>query len=175
MAILLISLLMIAVVFVFSYNSLTFRKNAVDQSYGAIQAYMKKRADLIPNLVAIVRAYADHEKELLTKIVEVRSSLAEENLSEPRRLEGSDQLSGLVKNLFVRSESYPELKSNENFKQLQFEISRVEEQLSAARRSYSSAITYYNNGIEMIPYNFVAMVMGLKVRDVYIVPQADRM
>lgn len=165
------SILFVIVVFVFAFNSLTARKNAVEQSYGAIQAYIKKRADLIPNLVAIVRGAADHEKNLLAQVVEIRSTLTESNLPENVRLEGSDRLSHLLTTLIAKSEAYPELRTNENFKQLQISLSEVEAQLSAARRAYSGAVTFYNNGIEMIPYNIVASLMGLKTRAVYIAPE----
>lgn len=157
MAALFISLLILLAAVVFIYNSLTFRKNAVEQSYGAVLAYTKKRADLIPNLVAIVRAAAQHEKDLLEQIVHLRES---------QRLDESAELSQLVQTLFMKTEAYPELKSNENFLDLQKRISEVEEQLAAARRAYNGAVTFYNNGLEMIPFNLVAPLMGLKTKRV---------
>ena len=166
--------LFVIVVFIFAFNSLTVRKNAVEQSYGAIQSYVKKRADLIPNLVAVVRSAADHEKNLLTQVVEIRSTLIESDLPANVRLENSDRLSQLLSTLIIKSESHPELKSNENFKQLQIALSEVEAQLSAARRAYSGAVTFYNNGVEMIPYNLVAGLMGLKPRAVYLAPEEPK-
>jgi LemA protein len=149
------------------YNSLIFRKNAIDQSWSAIQTYMKKRYDLIPNLVSVVSEYAKHEKALLTEITELRAAGARPDLKEGQQVENSDRLTETMKKLMVNVENYPDLKANENFLDLQRSLVEVEEQLSAARRSYNAAVTFYNNGVEMIPHNLVAVIMGLKKRDVF--------
>lgn len=150
--------------FVFIYNSLIFRKNAVTQNSGAVHAYLKKRADLIPNLVAVVERYAEHERDLLSEITKERSRF---DLNDtPSNAVQADPLSLLLTQFFVRSEAYPELKSNENYKHLQVALTELEDQLAAARRAYNSAVTYYNDGIQMIPYNLVASAMGLKAKQV---------
>lgn len=156
----------LGITFVVLYNSLIFRKNQIDQNVGSIQAYIKKRADLIPNLIAMVSEYARHEKDLLTKIVELRASSIAPNQSAEKQIQASDQLSQSMKGLMVSVENYPELKADANFRHLQQSLSDIEDQLAAARRSYSAAVVEYNNGVEMIPYNIVAAIMRLKVRPV---------
>ncbi len=173
MLVIVISTVILMAAIVFIYNSLTFRKNAVEQSYGAVHAYMKKRADLIPNLVAVVRAAAEHEKELLQQIVELRTALSDESRPDGQRMLESEELSRLVQRLFIRTEGYPELKSNENFLDLQRQIAEVEDQLSAARRAYNGSVTFYNNGVEMIPFSLIAPLMGLKIKRVYSTSQTE--
>jgi LemA protein len=161
-------------VFVTMYNSLISRNNQVDQNMGSIQAYLKKRADLVPSLVTIVGEYANHEKSLLIEIAELRMKALAPNQTPEQQIEKSDLLSQSVKGLMISIEKYPDLKANKNFLQLQHSISEIEDQLAATRRSYSAAVTNFNNGVEMIPYNFVAGFMGLKkkaVIDFQLAPQ----
>ena len=160
--------------FVYLYNSLIFRKNGIEQSFGAIHSYMKKRVDLIPNLVAVVGEFTDHERDLLEKITALRTGALNLQASEAEQIVNSDQLSGFVKQLMVSVENYPDLKSNKNFQDLQGTLVDIETQLSAARRSYNAAVVHYNNGVEMIPYNIVAALMGLKKQKVFEVDTEDQ-
>ncbi len=153
--------------FIILYNSLIFRKNAVDQSLGGIQAYIKKRADLIPALTVIVAQFTQHEKNLLTEITQLRANALRPELTPDEQIQQADLLSASVRRLMFSVEQYPELKSSDNFLQLQRSLSEVEEQLSAARRAYNAAVFFYNNGIQMIPHNLVARLMGLKSKTVF--------
>lgn len=156
----------LGVIFVVLYNSLIFRKNQIDQNVGSIQAYIRKRADLIPNLIAMVTEYARHEKDLLTQIAELRTNSIAPNQTTEEQIKTSDLLSQSMKGLMVSVENYPELKADANFRHLQQSLAEIEDQLAAARRSYSAAVVEYNNGVEMIPHNIVAAIMRLKVRPV---------
>lgn len=160
--------------FVIIYNSLIFRKNAIDQSLGGIQAYIKKRADLIPAVVATISEFAQHEKNLLTEITQLRTDAMKPELTSEEQIRNADQLSTSVKQLLVNVEQYPDLKSSENFRQLQHSLAEIEDQLSAARRAYNAAIVFYNNGVEMIPHNIVAAMMGLKKKAVFEAPAQDQ-
>jgi len=155
-----------------TYNSLIARKNQIDYAQGAIDALLKKRFDLIPNLVATVKGYATHERELLEKVTELRSRIGQaKNDDERLGLEG--QMSGLLGRLLVQLEAYPDLKANQNFLQLQATLNEIEEQISAARRAYNAAVVEFNNAIEMFPSNLVAGFMGLKRRKVFEVEETE--
>lgn len=175
MTALLILLILAAIVgafLVLTYNTLIARKNQIDYAQGAIDALLKKRFDLIPNLVATVKEYATHERGLLEKVTELRSRIGQARSDDERMgLEG--QMSGLLGRLLVQLEAYPDLKANQNFLQLQAALNEIEEQISAARRAFNAAVVEFNNAIEMFPSNLVAGWMGLKRRRVFEVAEAE--
>ncbi|WP_457638148.1 LemA family protein [Oceanithermus sp.] len=165
-------LLLFAGFIIATYNSLIARKNQIDYAQGSIDALLKKRFDLIPNLVATVKGYATHERELLEKVTELRSRIGQAK-SDDERLELEGQMSGLLGRLLVQLEAYPDLKANQNFLQLQATLNEIEEQISAARRAYNAAVVEFNNAIEMFPSNLVARWMGLKRRKVFEVEESE--
>lgn len=143
------------------YNALINYKNRVSQARASIDVYFKMRHDLIPNLVASVKTYMEHERSLLERITEIRTKLSEEVQDEEKfKLEA--ELSGLLRRLIIVSENYPQLRANENFLQLQNSLFEIEDRLSAARRAYNGAVTDYNNALEMFPTNFIAKLIGLR-------------
>src|SRR5689334_7095713 len=122
------------------YNSLINRLNQVDNEFGTIDAIVKERFDLIPNLVETVKQYMGYEKDTLTKIVELRNSVQQNpNMPANERIGVENQITGLLSGVRVAVENYPELKANQNFLQLQAAWNEIEEQLSAARRTYNAA------------------------------------
>lgn len=156
------------------YNGLIRKKNEVDNAFGGIDVQLKKRYDLIPNLIATVKQYMTHEKELLTKVTELRAKAVEGNLSNDEKVDVDNQISSAVKGIMVAVENYPDLKANENFLNLQRTMNEVESQISAARRTYNSAVTDYNNGIQTFPGNMMAGMMGLKSKRVFEIPEVER-
>jgi len=163
----------VAVILILMYNSLISKKNMIENMEGAIDALLKKRRDLIPNLVASVKAYMTHEKSLLEEITRLRSEALEvKDLNEKMQIE--NRLSQLLGNLFMNVENYPELKANENFLQLQNTLTQLENSIAAARRAYNQAVTDYNNAIEMFPTNIIASFMKLKRRKVFEIPESER-
>lgn len=175
MTVLWILLALVAIVGIFmvlTYNNLIARKNQIDYAQGAIDALLKKRYDLIPNLVATVKGYAKHERELLEKVTELRSRIGQAR-SDDERLGLEGQMSGLLGRLLVQLEAYPDLKANQNFLQLQAALNEIEEQLAAARRSFNAAVVEFNNAIEMFPSNMVAGWMGLSRRHVFEVAESE--
>ena len=161
------------VVFVLLYNSLISKKNAVDDALGGISAYLKKRADLIPNLVATVQEYAVFEKNLLNDVTKLRS-WSQRGFRGEKELAQADSIMGkIVGNFVAVAENYPDLKASANFVNLQHSLNEIEEQLSAARRTYNAAVVSYNNAIQMIPANFVASVLGYKSKSVFLATENE--
>ncbi|MEM5854625.1 MAG: LemA family protein, partial [Candidatus Aenigmatarchaeota archaeon] len=141
-----------------TYNRLIGLKNRVSEARAGMDVYLKQRADLVPNLVASVRRYMEHERELLERITFLRSRLLEaKDDKEKFSLEG--ELGRLLGRLLMVAENYPTLRANENFLELQRSLFEIEDRISASRRIYNVAVTDYNNALEMIPSNFVASLM----------------
>lgn len=170
-----IAVVVVILLFVVSlYNGLIRKKNEVDNAFGGIDVQLKKRYDLIPNLIATVKQYMTHEKELLTKVTELRSKAVEGNLSNDEKVDVDNQISHAVKGIMVAVENYPDLKANENFLNLQRTMNEVESQISAARRAYNAAVTDFNNGIQTFPGNMMAGMMSLSAKSVFEIPEVER-
>lgn len=147
-------LLIILLWAVFTSNNLIAKRNRVKQCRSGICVALKQRNDLIPNLVASVKAYMGHENEVLTRIAELRSKVS--TASESEQIKGGTEISSLLARLHVAVENYPELKANEQFMHLQGQIEEMENELQAIRRTYNAAVTEYNNSIEMFPSSIIA-------------------
>lgn len=160
--------------FILVYNSLVTKKNEVENSFSTIDAMLKKRYDLIPNLVNTVKAYMKHERETLTEVTELRAKAVSGQLSDNEKIEVDRQITQKVGGIIVAVENYPELKANQNFLQLQGAWTEAEEQISAARRAYNSRVTDYNNAVEMIPTNIVAGMMGYTKKSWFEIPDTER-
>ncbi|AFY45276.1 LemA family protein [Nostoc sp. PCC 7107] len=156
--------LITAFLFANFYNKLIKSKNQVDYAFSTIDVLLQKRWDLIPNLVAVAEKYMQFEQKTLIEIVKLRTKVISERVSESTRVTIEDQISRNLDNLIVTVESYPELKTNEHFIQLQYSLTEIEEQISAARRFYNSAVTEYNNTIEMFPTNLFASWMNYQLK-----------
>lgn len=155
-AIVLIVVLIIIVLFVIStYNGLVVARNKVRDQFSQIDVQLKKRFDLIPNLVETVKGYAKHESETLEKVIQARNNYANAK-TEAEKLEASKEMSRGVMNIMALAESYPDLKANTNFIDLQNQLKEVEEKISYARQFYNDSVLNYNNKIEMFPSNIVA-------------------
>ncbi len=168
----LIAVIFVIIIIFAMYNNLIRKKNAIDNAYGSIDSQLKKRYDLIPNLVSTVKQYAEHEKELLTNITNLRTKVLDSNSDE--RIDLDNQISQSLRGIMVAVENYPELKANENFINLQKSLNEVESQIAAARRAYNSVVTEYNIAIESAPQNIVAGMMKLTKRNVFEIPDTER-
>lgn len=142
------------------YNSLISKKNQVANAFSAIDVMLKKRFDLIPNLVETVKQYMQYEGDTLTKITELRGKAMGNDVSESDKLQLDQQIGSAVKGLMVSVENYPDLKANQNFLNLQSTWTESEEQIAAARRNYNSSVTTYNNAVMMFPGNMFAGMLG---------------
>jgi len=155
-------LVIIMIVLIIIYNNLIQKKNAIDNAYFSMDVMLKKRYDLIPQLVETVRGYMTHEKDVLTQLTELRQKVIVENLNTNDKVELDNKINTVLQNVFASFENYPQLKASENFLNLQGAINEAEEQLAASRRFYNAAVNDYHNGIEMFPSSLVASWMGLK-------------
>ncbi len=160
--IIVIIIVVILLIGIFFYNSLIAKKNQVTNAFSAIDVMLKKRFDLIPNLVEVVKQYTTYEQGTLTKIVELRAKAISGNVSNAEKAELDAQLSSIMKGLMVNVENYPDLKANTNFINLQTTWTESEEQIAAARRTYNSSVTDYNNSIMMFPGSLFAGMLNFQ-------------
>ena len=157
-----IVLLVLLVLYLFStYNSLIGLRNKVHDQFSQIDIQLKRRFDLIPNLVETVKGYAKHEEETFTKVIEARNSYASAS-TDNEKVEAANSLSSGISKLFAVAEAYPELKANSNFMDLQTQLKEIEEKISYARQFYNDSVLMYNNKVEMIPSNIVAAIFKFK-------------
>jgi LemA protein len=167
-------IVVLGIVCVGIYNSLIGKKNQVTNVFGTMDALLKKRYDLIPNLVSTIKQYMEHERETLTEITALRARAVSGKLSDDEQVDLDNQLSGMLGGIMVAVENYPDLKANENFMQLQRSLNEIEEQISAARRAYNATVTDYNNACEMFPTNVFAGMMGFKLKRVFEITEKER-
>jgi len=149
--------IVIVLLWITGYNSLVKYKNWIEESWAQIDVQLKRRFDLIPNLVETVKGFAKHEQETLEKVIQARNSIASGGTRE-EQMAASDEMSGALKSIFALSESYPDLKSNQNYLMLQEELSGTENKISYARQLYNTTVMKYNTKIQSIPTNIVASI-----------------
>ena len=155
-------------------NNLIRKTNEVDNAFGGVDVQLKKRYDLIPNLVAAVKEYASHEKELLSNITNLRAQATSGNLSAEEKVTLDNQISGAMSGIMVAVEAYPDLKASENFVNLQRNLNEVESQISAARRTYNAAVVDYNNGFETFPGSLFQGKLNYAKKLVFEIPAQQR-
>jgi LemA protein len=156
----------LAVVAIVIYNGLVATKVRVDEAWSDITVQLKRRLDLIPNLVNSVKGYATHEKEVFERVTEARANaLNAQGVKETAKAE--NQFEDALKSLFAVAESYPQLRASENFQQLQAELTDTEDKIMASRRFYNGAARELNIKIHTFPSNLVAGMFGFKTREFY--------
>ena len=148
------------------YNKLVNSRNKVENQWSQIDIQLKRRADLIPNLVETVKGYAKHEEGTFKAVVEARNKAVNAGTVN-EKIEANNELSGALTKLFALSEAYPELKANENFLKLQDDLKETEDKITYARQFYNDAAMSYNNLIQMVPSNIVAGIFGFKKYDFF--------
>jgi LemA protein len=156
------------------YNTLIARKNEVKNCFASIEAILKQRFDLIPNLVASVKESAKFETSTLEKVIAMRQQFGAGRISSEQLQKIDEESTAALRGFMINVEAYPDLKSSQNFVQLQNTLHEVEEQLAAARRTYNSAVTNYNNALEMVPTNIIAWMMALSPESLFAIPEAER-
>ncbi len=148
-------IVLIVLYIVATYNGLVGMRNRVKDQWAQIDVQLKRRFDLIPNLVETVKGYADHEQETLKGVIEARNKFNVAKTPE-EEMAANDQLSNFVSKLFALSEAYPDLKANQNFMSLQSDLKDTEDKIASARQFYNDTVLTLNNKIEMFPSNIVA-------------------
>lgn len=154
--------LIILIGFVSIYNGLVSSKNAVKNAWAQIDTQLKRRYDLIPNLIECVKGYMEHEKTVLENIVNARSLAMKQTESIKEKAEAENQLTSTIKSLFALSENYPDLKASQNFLALQEELASTENKIAYARVAYNDSVMFYQNKKEQFPSNIVAMMFNFK-------------
>lgn len=161
-------ILLLVIWFIAIYNSLIRLRNQVDNAWSQIDVQLKRRYDLIPNLIDTVKGYMKHERELLEKITQYRvQAMNAQNFGERSKAEG--MLGTALGNIMVAVENYPDLKANQNFLSLQEELASTENKISFARQNYNDQVLFYNNKIQMFPSNIVARIFNFIEREYFIV------
>lgn len=156
------------------YNGLVKLRNLVEEAFATMDVYLKKRYDLIPNLVETVKGYAAHEAGTLEKVVQARNMAASAGSMEDR-IQGENMLTGALKNLFALAEAYPDLKANTNFMDLQAQLQKVEEDIANSRKYYNATVREYNIKTEVFPYNIIAGLFKFSRKPLYeVTEEAER-
>jgi LemA protein len=164
--IILVIVVLIGLYVVFSYNGLVSLRNRIENAWAQIDVQLKRRYDLIPNLVETVKGYASHERETLDAVIEARN--AGMNASGPHdQAEAENQITGALKSLFALSEAYPDLKANQNFAQLQEELTGTEGRIAYARQFYNDTVYRYNTKIQSFPANILANSFRFSEREYF--------
>ncbi|MBO7643003.1 MAG: LemA family protein [Alphaproteobacteria bacterium] len=159
--------------FIAVYNGLVSRRNQVREAWATIDTQLKRRYDLIPNLMETVSGAAKHEKETLNAVIAARNSAMSATGADARGV-AENALSGALKNIFALAENYPNLKANENFLELQRELTDTETKIQASRQFYNTVVMGLNNAVEQFPSNIVARMFGIDKAQLFTADAAER-
>jgi LemA protein len=175
--ILLVVVAAIVLFLIFTYNGLVRLRNMVDEAWNQISVQLKRRHDLIPNLVNAVKGYMDFEQETLTKVIEARSAAVSAQQGGPQNAAQAAQaenfLTGALRQLFALVENYPELKANQNVLELQEELTTTENQIGFSRQHFNSTVREFNTAIQTFPNVLIAGMFGFRERDYFQIAEAD--
>ena len=164
LAIIIIAVLVVAVIGM--YNSLVKLRIKAENGWAQIETQLQRRYDLIPNLVETVKGYAEHEKEVFENVSAARASLANAG-SVADKAAADNMLTDTVKSLFAVAENYPQLRANENFKELQIELAGTENKIAYARQFYNDTVAEFNQAIQVFPKSIIAAMFGFKEKEYY--------
>ena len=167
---------LIAIYVIFTYNGFVTLSNQVNNAGSQIDVQLRRRFDLIPNLVNTVKGYAKHEKETFENVTKARAQMATaiDSGNVKDKAAANNMLTGALKSLFAVAENYPELKANENFKMLQEELSGTESKIAYARQFYNDNVMAFNNKVQYFPSNIIASMLGFKVREYFEIEEAAK-
>jgi LemA protein len=167
-------LVVLAIYLVTAYNGLIRRRNQIENAWSQIDVQLKRRLDLIPNLVETVKGYAAHERETLDRVIRARNSAMQAPDTPHAQAEADNMLTGALKSVFALGEAYPDLKANQNFLQLQEELTATEGRVAYARQFYNDSVLDYNNKLEQFPTMYFARLLTLQRREYFEADEAAR-
>ncbi len=167
------AVILIAVFFGYYYNKIIVLENRISNAWAQIDVQLKKRADLVPNLVETVRGYMKHEKSVFENVTKARTAMLSAKTPQ-QKVKAGNQLAGALKTIFAVAENYPKLRASENFLQLQEELSGIEDKIAYARQAYNDSVLQYNNIVETIPGVWIAKSMGRKEKPMLKIKEVDR-
>lgn len=165
--------LILIIWFIASYNGFIRLRNRVEEAFSTMDVYLKKRYDLIPNLVETVKGYAKHERETLEKVIAARNMAAGAKTMD-ERIEGENMLTGTLKSLFAVTEAYPDLKANVNFMELQGKLSSLEDDIASSRKYYNALVRDYNIKREAFPSNIIAGIYKFEKKQLFEIAETQR-
>jgi LemA protein len=166
-------LLLVLIYLIVTYNSFIKLKNVVEEAFATMDVYLKKRWDLIPNLVETVKGYAKHESSLFENVVALRNS-SYDKMSLNDKISTNEKLSAGIARLFAVAENYPDLKASQNFLDLSAQLSKVEDEIAKSRKYYNAVVKNMNTKVEMFPSNIIAGMFGFKRVKMFEVPDEER-
>lgn len=164
----------LVLLYVILYNGLVRKRISVDNAWSQIDVQLKRRHDLIPNLVETVKGYMAHERDTLERVIQARNAAISSSTAGPKEVSNAEgALSGALRQIFALSENYPQLKANENFLKLQEEISSTENRIGFARQHYNDSVAVYNTATQTIPSNIIAGMSGFTAREFFELDPAE--
>jgi len=163
----------LALYLVGTYNGLVILRTRIQEALSGIDVQLKRRTDLIPNLVETVKGYAKHEKEVFENVTKARSALMSAGSME-QKADANNMLSGALKSLFAVAEAYPELKANANFQDLQRQLEDTEDKVAYSRQFYNSNVLEFNNKVQVFPSNIIANMFGFKMGEFFAATEDER-
>jgi len=155
------------------YNGLVRLRNEIENSFAQIDVQLKRRNDLIPNLIETVKGYAKHEKSVFEEVTKARAAVMQAKGVE-EKAKASNMLSDTLKSLFAVSENYPDLKANQNFMQLQEELTGTENKIAYSRQHYNDVVMEFNTRIQVFPNNMIASPMGFAKKEMFSAPESEK-
>lgn len=165
--------IILIIMFIYYYNRFVVLENRIDNSLSQIDVQLKRRADLVPNLISTVKGYAKHEKEIMNSVTKAREALVSAK-DIPGKMKAGAELQTALKSIFALAENYPQLKANENFLHLQQELAAIEDKVAYSRQFYTDSILSYNNAVEMFPGSFFARIYGKKEKEQFKIPEEEK-
>lgn len=169
-----IAIIVIIVIYAFSlYNSFIKLNNRVKEAFSTMDVYLKKRWDLIPNIVETVKGYAKHESDTFREVAELRSGVYD-SMTDNDKINTNNKLSMGISRIMALAEDYPELKASENFKDLSNQLTRVEDEIANSRKYYNGTVRIFNNKVEMFPSNIFAGLFGYKPKMMFEAKASER-
>ncbi len=166
-------ILLIIIYFFLVYNKFIRLNNDVNEAFATMDVYLKKRWDLIPNIVETVKGYAKHEKDTLEDVIKLRNSNYD-NLSNNEKIKTNKKIYSDISKIMAIAEAYPDLKADKHFLELQKSLGSIEDEIAQSRKYYNAVVRIYNNKVQMIPSNFVALLCGYKVRNMFDIDDGER-
>lgn len=171
--ILILAAVLLIVYLVSMYNGFIILRTRIQEALSGIDVQLKRRADLIPNLVETVKGYAKHEKEIFENVTKARASMMNAG-SLQEKAEANNQLSGALKSLFAVAEAYPDLKANTNFQDLQRQLEDTEDKVSFSRQFYNSNVLDFNSKVQLFPGNIIAGMFGFTIAEFFAATEEEK-
>ena len=164
---------LLVIIFIYYFNRFVVLGNRIDNSLSQIDVQLRKRADLVPNLINTVKGYAKHERKIITEVTNARKALLAATTL-PARMKAGSELQNALKSIFALAENYPQLRANENFLHLQQELSAIEDKVAYARQYYNDSILTFNNSVQTFPGAFFAKIYSRQKKEFLQIPQEAR-